>query len=306
MTKGRTMAKTWKILFLTLLVLSLTFVATAQVRAQQQYPYINSEILPAQGGANTTIILRFTTTPGYNVSNVASADIFWDNNTLYPLNQAGTIGADGSYNYNITVPNESPLSDVGNHTIRVDSTVVPYGAISFFFIFNITEFIPSPEYQELNDTYYSLLTNYTQLQSSYTVLSANYTTLLAENTILNYNTLLSQYNALISNYNALTANYNQVLNTYGNLTATYNSMSSTYANLQANFQTLSANYSTLSQDYNRLNSSYTGLLSNYNALVGQLDFSRNLNYTLIIITIALALITVYYAYFKPKKPTKTR
>ena len=303
------MAKTWKILFPLLLILSLTFVATVQVKAQQQYPYINSEILPPQGGANTTITIRFTTT-NTSVASVETADIFWDNNTIV-LNQPGTIGADGSYNYNITVPNESPLSDVGNHTIRVDSTVAPYGAISFLFTFNITEFVPSPEYLALNDTYYSLLANYTnilgnytQLSSSYGELSANYTTLLAEhnNDTLDYNTLISQYNALISNYNSLSASYNLL----SNLTTTYSSMSSTYTNLQANFQTLSANYTTLAQDYSVLNSSYTGLLSNYNGLAGQLDFSRNLNYALIIITIALALITVYYVYFKPKKPTKTR
>lgn len=304
------MAKLWKILFPTLLILSLAFVATVQVKAQSPYAGITAEILPSEGGANTVITLRFTSNTTGGVGSVNPADIFWDNNTI-ALDQQGALGADGSYNYNITVPNESPLSDVGNHTVRVDSTVVPYGPVSFFFTFNITEFIPSPEYQELNATYYSLLTNYTnilgnytQLTSSYDELSANYTTLLAEhqNDTQDYNTLIAQYNALISNYNSLSASYNLL----SNLTTTYGSMSSNYADLQANFQTLSANYSTLSQDYNVLNSSYTGLLSNYNALVGQLDFSRNLNYALIIITIALALITVYYVYFKPKKPTKTR
>jgi hypothetical protein len=301
--KGRAMAKTWKILFLTLLILSLTFVATGQVKAQSQYAGINAEILPPEGGANTTIILKFTSNTTAGVGSVNPADIFWDGQEL-ALDQTGILGADGSYNYNITVPNEPPLSDIGNHTITVDSTVTPYGPVSFSFTFNITEFVPSPEFLALNDTYYSLLTNYTNILGNYTQLSANYTTLLAEygNDTLNYNTLVAQYNALISNYNSLSASYNLL----SNLTGTYASMSSNYASLLANFQTLNASYSTLSQDYSLLNSSYTGLLSNYNGLVGQLNFSRNLNYALIIITIALALITTYYVYFKPKKPTKTK
>jgi len=315
------MTKTWKLLFLTLLILSLTFVAIVQVKAQQQFPYITSEILPAQGGANTTIVLRFLTTPGYNVSNVATADIFWDNNTVV-LDQAGTLGADGSYNYNITVPVESPYSDIGNHTIRVDSNVVPYGAISFFFTFNITEFVPSPEYLALNETYYSLLTNYTNIEGNYTQLlsifsqlSANYTTLMAEytNETQNYNTLIAQYNVISADYNSLSANYNLLSTNYANLTTTYISMSSTYANLQTNFQTLGSNYTALSQDYGLLNSSYSGLLSNYtalvsnyNGLVGQLNFSRNLNYALIIITIALVVITVYFVYLRPRKADKNQ
>jgi len=314
------MLKTWKILFPIFLALSLTFVTVVRVSAQPTYPFINYEILPSQGGANTTIILRFTTTSP-NVSNVQTADIFWDNNTV-ALNQSGFLGASGAYDYNLTVPTEPPLSDEGNHTIQVDSNVANYGPISFFFTFNITEFVPSPEYIALNETYYSLLTNYTdilgnytQLQSDYAVLFENYTTALAENAndTQNYNTLVSTYNVLDSNYNSLTANYNLLSTTYSNLTTNYISMSSNYALLQqnyallqTNFQTLDANYSTLILDYNLLNSSYAGLLSNYNGLTGQLAFSRNLNITLIIITIILAIITIYYVILKPKTPTKTR
>ncbi len=308
------MAKTWKILFLSLLILSLTFVATVQVKAQPPPPAgITAEILPSEGGANTTITLRFLTTNS-SIGSVQTADIFWDNNTL-ALDQAGSLGADGSYNYNVTVPTEPPLSDVGNHTIRVDTSVLLVGSVSWSFTFNVTEFVPSPEYLALNDTYYSLLGNYTEILGNYTQLQAIYTDLQANFQILgtnytallqDYSTLISNYNVLDANYNSLTSNYNQVSNTYGNLTNSYNSLSTTYAQLQANLQTLDANYSTLSQDYNLLNSSYTGLLSNYNGLVGQLNFTRNLNYALIIITIALAIITVYFIYVKPRKPTKIR
>jgi hypothetical protein len=299
--KGRIMGKTLKIFFSTLLVLSLTFVTVVHLNAQD-YRYINAEILPSQGGAGTTIILRFTTT-NVSVGAVTPADIFWDNNTI-AINQPGVLGANGAYNYNLTIPTEPPLSNIGNHTIRLDSNVVPYGAVSFSFTFDVTEFVPSPEYLALNETYYSLLTNYTdilgnytQLLSSYEELSTNYTTLMAQhnNDTLNYNTLISQYNVLNTNYNSLTASYNQLA-----------TLSSSYSSLQANFLSLNASYSNLAQNFRDLNSSYVSLLANYNSLTGQLDFNRNLNYILIITTIALAITTVYLAMIKPKRQTKTR
>jgi hypothetical protein len=299
------MAKTWKILFLTLLALSLTFVTTVRVNAQE-YANINAGILPTQGGANTTILLTFLTTSS-SVGNVTTADIFWDNNTV-AFNESGVLGASGAYDYNLTVPNEPPLSDQGDHTIQVDSYVLPYKQVSFYFTFNVTEFVPSPEYSALLANYTNILGNYTQLQSSYTELSANYTTLMAEynNATLNYNTLVSTYTVLNANYNSLSTNYIYLSNNYGNLTAVASSLSTNYAGLQTSFQTLGSNYSTLLQDYSLLNSSYASLVSNYNGVVGQLDFSRNLNIALVIITIALALTTVYFVMIKPKRPTKTR
>jgi len=306
------MIKPWKILLPALLVLSLTFVTVVHVNAQADQ--IQAEILPAQGGANTTILLRFTSLNA-SVQNVQSADIFWDNITI-GLNQQGVPGASGtSENYNITVPTEPPSSDKGNHTIRVDSNVVPYGQVTFYFTFTITEFVPSPEYLALNDTYNSLLANYTNILGNYTQLladfnelSANYTTLLAEhnNDTLNFNTLISQYNVLNTNYNSLSANYNLLSTNYGNLTTAFVSLSSSFNGLQTNFQTLNTSYATLMQDYNLLNSSYAGQLTNYNSIIGQLDFSRNLNYILIIITIALAITTIYLITIKPKRNQKTR
>lgn len=274
---------------------------------------IESEILPPQGGANTTILLRFTTLNS-SVGNVLTADIFWDNHTV-GLNQQGVLGANGAYNYNLTVPTEPPFSDPGNHTIRVDSTVFNYGTVTFSFTFNITEFIPSPEYLALNATYYSLLANYTDLFNNYTQLLDNYTELSTNFTMLttehnqdlqNYNTLLANYNSLTANYNSISANYNTLTTDYQNLTLTYSSLSSNYNGIQTNFQSLNSSYVTLIQDYNLLNSSYAGLLSNYNSVTGQLDFSRNLNYILIITTIALAIMTFYFAILKPKKQQKTR
>ena len=284
------------------------------VHVNAQADQIQAEILPSQGGANTTILLRFTSL-NTSVQNVQSADIFWDNTTI-GLNQQGIPGASGtSENYNITVPTEPPFSDIGNHTIRVDSNVIPYGQVTFYFTFNITEFVPSPEYLALNDIYNSLLANYTNILGNYTQLladfnelSANYTTLLAEhnNDTLNFNTLTSQYNGLWINYNSLSANYNLLSTNYGNLTTALVSLSSSYSGLQANFQTLNTSYATLLQDYNLLNSSYVGLLSNYNSVVGQMELSRNLNYVLIITTIALAITAFYFASIKPKRTQKIR
>jgi hypothetical protein len=305
------MIKPWKILLPALLVLSLMIVTVVHVDAQVDQ--IQAEILPSQGGADTTILLRFISL-NTSVQNVQSTDIFWDNVTI-GLNQQGILGANGAYDYNLTVPTEPPYSNVGNHTIRVDSEITPYGQVTFYFTFTITEFVPSPEYLALNDTYNSLLANYTNILGNYTQLlanfnelSANYTTLLAEhnNDTLNFNTLISQYNVLNTNYNSLSANYNLLSTNYGNLTTVFVSLSSSFNGLQTNFQTLNTSYATLMQDYNQLNSSYAGQLTNYNSIIGQLDFSRNLNYILIIITIALAITTIYLITIKPKRNQKTR
>jgi hypothetical protein len=305
------MNKPFKSLMAIFVLISLIGLTAMQVRAQGSP--IEAEILPSQGTAATIILLRFISTNA-SVGNVTTADIFWDDTTI-ALNQQGVLGADGSYNYNLTVPTEPPLSNVGNHTIRVDSSVFNYGPVSFNFTFTITEFVPSPEYLALNDTYHSLLVNYTNILGNYTqlltdfnILSANYTTLLAEhnNDTLNFNTLISQYNLLNINYNSLSANYALVSNNYGNLTTAFLSLSSSFNGLQTNFQTLNTSYTTLTQDYNLLNSSYAGLLTNCNSIIGQLDFSRNLNYILIIITSALAITTIYLITIKPKRNQKTR
>jgi len=312
------MNKPYKTLMAIFVLISLIGLTAVQVRAQGSP--IEAEILPSQGTATTTILLRFISTNA-SVGNVQTADIFWDDTTI-ALNQQGVQGADGSYNYNLTVPTESPLSNVGNHTIRVDSSVFNYGPVSFSFTFTITEFVPSPEYTALNAAYNSLLTNYTTLLANFTdllsdytqlltdfnELSADYTTLLAEhnNDTSNWNILESQYNQVNSNYNTVLNNYNLLSTNYGNLTTAFASLSSSFNGLQTNFQTLNTSYATLMQDYNLLNSSYAGLLTNYNSIIGQLDFSRNLNYILIIITIALAITTIYLITIKPKRNQKTR
>jgi hypothetical protein len=305
------MLKPYKFILASLILLYLTCITTVQVKAQGGP--IEAEILPTQGSANTIILIRFKTINA-SIGNVQRADIFWDAFSI-ALNQEGVPGADGSYNYNLTVPSEPPLSDVGNHTIRADSSVFNYGQVSFNFTFTITEFVPSPEYVALNATYYSLLANYTSLLNTYNLLLANYSkistdyaTLISEHSqlLLNYNSLSANYNSLTANYNSLSANYNLLLTNYNNLHLIFNSLQTNYTSLQGSFQSLSSNYNALRNDYDSLGSNYSVLRSNYDALLGQLAFDRNLNYIFIASTIILAITTLYFATRKPKSAIKTR
>jgi hypothetical protein len=295
--ESRIMNKPYKTLMAIFVLISLIGLTATQVRAQGSP--IGAEILPSQGTATTIILLRFSTTNA-SVGNVQTADIFWDGTTV-ALNQQGALGADGSYNYNLTVPTEPPLSDVGNHTIRVDSTIFNYGPVSFNFTFTITEFVPSPEYTSLLTNYTNLLANYTQLLINFNVTSTAYANLLGQANQLNlsYNTLLANYNSLTANYNSLAANYNSQETNYDSLHTTFNALQTGYTSLQNSFQSLNS-------DYNALNSSYTSLTANYDAAGGQLALSTNINYILIASTIILAFTTIYVTTKKSKPPIKTR
>lgn len=274
---------------------------------------IEAEIHPSSGTANTDILIRFLTTNA-SIGNVQKADIFWDDVAI-ELNEPGNQSADGSYNYFLNVPTEPPLSDVGNHTIRVDSLVFNYGQVSFNFTFTVTEYVPSPEYLTLNATYYSLLINFTDLLNSYNALlvnysktSADYATLVGEHSqlLLDYNSLSANYNSLTANYNSLSANYNSLLANYNNLHSVFSSLQANYASLQQSFQSLSSNYNALRTDYDSLNSNYSSLTSSYDSVLGQLAFDRNLNYVLITSTIILAITTFLFATRRPKVPSRTR
>jgi hypothetical protein len=302
--RRKSMFKPYKVMLASLVLLSLVFTITAQVRAQGGP--IEAEILPSQGSANTVILIRFNTINA-SVGGVQKADIFWDNYSI-ALNEDGLLGADGSYNYNLTVPSQPPLSNIGNHTIRVDSSVFNYGQVSFSFNFTITEFIPSPEYLTLNATYYSLLLNFTNLLNSYDALLVNYTTLANNNNDLlnNHTILLSNYNSLAANYNSLLADYNALTSNYNNLHSVSSSLQTNYASLQQSFQSLSSNYGALRTDYDSLNSNYSSLRSSYDSVLGQLAFDRNLNYVLIASTIILAITTFFFATRRPKFPSRTR
>lgn len=291
----------------------LCLVSVTIIQAEAQDEQIESEILPSQGNANAAILIRFRT-KNATIGNVDKADIFWDNFTV-ELNRQGMPGADGSYNYNLTVPSEPPLSDIGNHTIRVDSLVSNYGQVSFNFAFAITEFVPSPEYIALNTSYYSLLENYTDLLNNYDRLLSNfsrmstdYAALLANHgqLLLDYNSLSANYNSLTAIYNSLSSNYNSLLTDYTGLDIVFSSLQTNYMSLQRNFESLSSNYGTMTQDYTALNSSYIGLRADYDAVIGQLAFSRNLTYVLIASTLILAVTTILFATRKPNPASKQK
>lgn len=288
------------------------------VRAQDSL--IEAEIFPSKGTAGTEILVRFSTRNA-SIGKVETADFFWDDATI-ELNKPGVQGADGSYNYQLNVPTEPPLSDVGNHTISVYSLVSNYGQVSFNFTFEITEYVPSPEYVALNATYNALLANYTDLLGNYSSLTANYTSLLTNyttlladhdtllnehNTLLSdYNSLSANYNTLIANYNALSANYNSMLSNYNNLHSLYTLFLANYTNLQGYFNSLSSNYDALRTDYDSLESNYRSLKTNYDNALGELSTTRSFMYIFIASTIALAATTVYLFQRKPKPTPRTR
>jgi hypothetical protein len=283
------MLKPSKTLLVFFVCLCLTGMIIVQVRAQGGT--FETEILPSQGNANTIILIRIRTLNA-TVGPVDKADIFWDNSTITLLQQ-GMLGADSSYNYNVTVPNQPPLSDVGNHTIQARANVSNYGLVTFDFTFTITEFVPSPEYLVLNATYFSLLTNYTYLLDNYSARTAEYTALLGNYTALlgNLSQLLQNYNSLFANFNILSLNYNTLIKNYDALS----SLPGNYTRLQANFESLSSNYDALRKDIDSLNSSYVSLGTSYDDAVGQLAFSRYLAYIFIASTIILAVTTFYFA-----------
>jgi hypothetical protein len=298
------------LLALLMLTLVISF-SVSSVRAQDIG--ITAEIHPSSGTANTEIVIRFLTTNA-SVGNVEKADIFWDDVSV-ELNESGVQGADGSYNYFLKVPTEPPLSDVGNHTIRVDSLVLNYGQASFNFTFAITEYVPSPEYVALNATYYALVANYSNLRSSYDSLLANYSTLLADEARLlsehdallsNYNSLSANYNSLLADYNALTANYNSLLINYNNLYNLYSIFRANYTSLLGSFDSLSSNYNGLRTDYDSLESNYRGLKTSYDNSLGELALTRDVLYVFVASTIVFVATTLYFALRKLKLPVRSR
>lgn len=305
------MRKLCKPLLIFFLLLFVTSVSMRSARAQVNG--IEAEIHPSSGTANTDILIKFLTTNA-TIGNVEKADIFWDDVSI-GLNESGNQSADGSYNYHLSVPTEPPLSGVGNHTISVDSNVSNYGQVSFNFTFEITQFVPSPEYVALNASYYALLANYSNLLDNYSSLSANYSNLLANyNAFSNVNsTLLSDYRSLAANMNSvladitsLSTNYNTLLVNYNSLQLLYTSFLANYTGLKGDYDSLNSNYNLLRIDYDGLESNYTGLKTDYETSLGELTTARNVAYVFVASTIFLAATTAYLYLRKPKLTTRAR
>lgn len=146
-------------------------------------------------------------------------NIFWDDKVI------ALDVRRGQENYplimNITCPNEHPYSDLGNHTITVESFYWDgVDKVAYFnTTFEIVECFPCSEYLALNVTYHKLLSNYTELSENYGSLLSNYSDLLND-----YNEARALYDSLSSSYNNLEGNYSAINHSYNNLTKSYNAL----------------------------------------------------------------------------------
>jgi hypothetical protein len=149
-------------------------------------------------------------------------------------------------------------------------------------------------------TYVRIIT-YNKLLIEYNELLANYTSLRAD-----YETLLASYNTLSTQYGTLNSTYTSLLNQYNSLQATYSSLNSTFFSQKANYNALKASYDSLEENYKTLNQTYSLLKaetsnpgSTVAALNTELTTTRNLMYALLVVTVALVALIIY---FKKKKP----
>jgi hypothetical protein len=221
-------------------------------------------LYPSNGSVTTDILLE-----AYVPINSRN-NIFWDDIAI-----ALDVHR-GQENYplvmHIKAPNEHPYSDLGNHTITVESFYwdgsdkVTYMNATF----EITEYLPCDEWLALNATYYALLSNYNALNASYYALKAQHDALNDT-----YQELLSDYNTKLTNYNSLSTSY----------------------------ESLCDNYDTLETNYDSLQSNNNELTTNYNTLTGELANARNLGYLFIATTMIFTAATIYLAVRKPKTKT---
>jgi hypothetical protein len=301
------------LLLLAILQISLASVLGTQFGLGESY-YL--KLYPAEGTVRTNIVLRAFVPPGSNNW------VYWDDMVI-----ARNIPYDDQiigFTLNISCPNESPYSDLGNHTVTVESFYMENGSRVAYFnaTFEIIEYLPTSEYLSLNATYYSLLANYSELLDNYNSLLINYTALTDSNndlfsnyTILlsNYNSIAANYNSLLADYNALTSNFNLLFTKYDSLSGNYEGLRSLYSLFLANYsallgsyESLNSNYNALKGDYNSLNSSYLNLETNYSSLTNELSSARMLNYAFIGATIMLVALVVYLIMRKPKPMIRSR
>ena len=229
-------------------------------------------------------------------------NVFWDNAIL-----ALDVHR-GQENYplimNISCPNEPPYSDLGNHTVEVESFYWDGSDKVAYFntTFEIIEYVPCAEYLALNSTYYSLLAEYSTLNASYFALQAQYGVLIE-----NYTTLLDSYNVLLNGYNSLSSSYSSLSEQYGSLDSSFQSFSISYSNLLNAYNQLDSSYDDLHSNYNDLHTNYDVLSVNYNrleadysTLIADLNMARNINYALASLAMILVATTVYFALRKSK------
>jgi hypothetical protein len=238
------------------------------------YCEIGVNLYPSKGTIFTDILLE-----AYVPINSRN-NIFWDDVVIaldVPRGQENF-----PLTLNIKCPNQHPYSDLGNHTITVESFYwdgsdkVAYGYATF----EIVEYFPCDEWLVLNATYHDLLANYSDLTDDYNSLLADYNALQADyntlqndyNSLLaNYNNLLNSYNSLASNYDSLNSNYYELKSNFDSLNSTYHYLLELFSQLQSDYSGLEGNYDAFSVDLNTLQALYTSLLANYTHLQNDYD-----------------------------------
>jgi hypothetical protein len=130
---------------------------------------------------------------------------------------------------------------------------------------------------------------------TYDELLANYSSLLTD-----YETLLDSYNNLTTQYRGLNSTYNLLLSQYNSLQATFESLNSTYFTQKATYDTLKTSYDSLQASYKTLNQTYHTLMDENDRVrntVGtqetELTTTRDIEYALIVVTVALAALLIY-------------
>lgn len=287
--------KNMKRIFLLLVAIQIASTFALIVPRVSGEPYYLN-LYPTKGTVSTNIVLKAFVPPQSNNW------VYWDDVVI-----ASNLAYDDQilgFALNLSCPNVAPYSDLGNHTVTVESYYVDNGSKVAYFnaTFEITEYSPTSEYLALNATYYSLLVNYSDLLNSYNSLLANYNILVESNnnllnnhTILlsNYNSLAANYNSLLADFNALTSNYNSLFTNSENLRSLYSLFLANYSSLLGSYQSLNSNYNTLVGNYNSLDNGYHNLETDYGTLLNELATTRILSYVLIATTIIFVATTVF-------------
>jgi hypothetical protein len=127
----------------------------------ESYCQSGMTLYPSEGTVFTDITLKaFVPINSKN-------NIYWDDSVIalyVPVGQEHL-----PLTMQINCPNQHPYSDLGNHTITVESFYWDgeYKVMYLNTTFEIVEYYPCDEYLTLNATYYVLLADYDALNASY-------------------------------------------------------------------------------------------------------------------------------------------
>ena len=203
---------------ITLVVGFVVFLLSSYMIIPDAYAVYSAELYPSQGSVNTEIFLKVRGIGG-------KLYLYWDGILLGTYTDGFYENLPG-FDIYFYPPNEHPLSDLGNHTVFLEFWW-KYWDGQYYTVywnttlnFEITEYVPCPEYLALNSTYSALLADYSNLNASYSALQAQ------------YNDLTNTYQELLSDYNAKLANYSSLSESYDSLCASYDALETNYNSLQ--------------------------------------------------------------------------